>query len=63
MGLAADIVQANYAKYRREAEAAAAAPPQPPQPGKEPIKPRTVEHSPLCARNFDRNALCDCKKR
>jgi hypothetical protein len=56
-GLAELIVQSNYQNYRRDAE-----PQQTTQPGNEPIPPRTVEHSLLCAKQFDRNSLCDCKR-
>jgi len=59
-GLAELIVQTNYAKYR--AEQGESVPQQTTQPDK-PMPQRNVEHSGLCAKQFNRNALCDCKSR
>jgi len=51
------------ARWQEKAAAEQAAE-QPQQlPGEEPIPPRKVEHSGLCAKQFNRNALCDCKSR
>ena len=48
-------------RWKQKAAAESIEPQQTTQPGEEPSQTRTVEHSGLCATQFNRNALCDCK--